>query len=204
MSYGYFFHKFVPELQKACVGCETFLDIGCGKNSPLQFIPKKHSEGVDLFQASINESMSKNIHDKYHKLDVLSVGTRFRKRSFDCVVALDLIEHLEKNDGLKLLKIMETIARKKVIIYTPNGFVPQKGIDNNIYQEHKSGWTTGEMKSFGYSVKGINGWKKLRGDRATMKFRPTYFWIGISDITELYTFNHPESAYHLLCTKEIM
>ncbi len=46
-------------------------------------------------------------------------------KSVDSVFALDFIEHLEKEDGLRMLAEAERVARVQVVVYTPNGFFPQ-------------------------------------------------------------------------------
>jgi hypothetical protein len=65
--------------------------------------------------------------------------------------AADLIEHLGKEDGFRLLEHMELIARKVVVIVTPNGFIAQHLTDGNPLQIHRSGWTAHEMKALGYA-----------------------------------------------------
>jgi hypothetical protein len=70
--------------------------------------------------------------------------------SVDSVFAIDSIEHLEKEDGLKFLKEAERVARQQVVIYTPLGFYPQSYEDPNkadrwemgggFWQTHRSGW----------------------------------------------------------------
>jgi 2-polyprenyl-3-methyl-5-hydroxy-6-metoxy-1,4-benzoquinol methylase len=46
----------------------------------------------------------------------------FSNKSFDIVMALDVLEHIEYNNAIHLIKRMTDIARKKVIIYTPKEF----------------------------------------------------------------------------------
>ncbi|HEX7976115.1 MAG TPA: class I SAM-dependent methyltransferase [Anaerolineales bacterium] len=71
-------------------------------------------------------------------------------QSVDTVIALDMIEHLEKADGLRLLREAERVARRQVAIFTPLGFYPQScespdgidrwGMDGAAWQAHRSGW----------------------------------------------------------------
>jgi len=112
-----------------------------------------------------------------------------------------LIEHLPKEDGKKLINLMENIAKKKIIIVTPNGFLPQKSYDNNELQEHVSGWTVAEMRQAGFQIIGINGYKNLRGELAKLKYKPEWFWMRISDISQLVTRRWPNKAFELLCVK---
>jgi len=134
-------------------------------------------------------------------MNILDLEKKFETNSFDCVLASDLIEHLTKEDGLKLIDMMEKIAKNKIIIFTPNGFLSQGEYDNNPWQIHKSGWTVKEMKEKGYEVIGIDGWKPLRGEYASLRFWPKHFWLIISDITQFFVKNKPEKAFEILCYK---
>jgi predicted TPR repeat methyltransferase len=192
------------ELAKAVGDCQTLLDVGCGSASPIRsFSQKLHCVGVDAFAASIEKSRKKGLHNEYHELAVLDIGQKFKPRSFDCVLAADLIEHLTKEDGLKLMAEMEKIAKSKVILFTPNGFLPQGEYDNNPWQIHRSGWTVKEMEARGYKVIGINGWKPLKGEYAEIRFWPKVFWANFSELTQLFVRNKPENAFHLLCVKTV-
>ncbi len=199
-----FFHKYDAELERLVGDSKTLLDVGCGSGSPIKiFSHKLHAEGVDAFIPSIEKSKQQKIHNKYHNIDVLDIDKQFESNSFDCVVALDLIEHLEKEKGLELMQKMEKIAKKRVIIFTPNGFLPQGEFENNPWQIHRSGWEVEEMQKYGYNVYGINGLKGIRGEFATIKYKPKIFWNFISNISQLYTYNNPKLAFQILCVKQI-
>ena len=132
----------------------------------------------------------------------MDAGREFREKSFDCVLASDVIEHLTKEDGQKLIKVMENLATKKVIIFTPNGFLYQPAHDGNEYQKHLSGWSVKEMKNLGYRVIGINGWKPLRKEFAEIRFKPVFIWIIISNLTQILVRYFPSHAFAILCVKE--
>src|SRR3990167_6716294 len=113
-------------LEKELVGMKSVLDVGCGSNSPLAKVTKTfYSFGIDIAKQSIEKSKIAKIHDDYKVGNVLKIDTYFRPKSFDAVVALDVIEHFKKRDALKLVDSMERIARKKVLIGTPHGFAKQ-------------------------------------------------------------------------------
>jgi len=79
----------------------------------------------------------------------------FKPKSFDIVFCGQLIEHLEKEDGWKLITRMEEIARKQVIITTPVGmYKTVTKHRDNPYLEHKSAWHPDELKALGYKVRG--------------------------------------------------
>ena len=53
--------------------------------------------------------------------DIRKIG--FRPKSFDAVLALDVLKQLTKVDGLNLIKNMEKIAKRFIVPFTPNGFL---------------------------------------------------------------------------------
>jgi len=198
------FKNYEKELEKLTLDCKSLLDVGCGNNSPIKhFSNKLYTVGVDAYIPSIEKSKNQGIHNDYLNIDVMDIGKKIHPKSFDCVLASDLIEHLTKENGLKLIKMMEEIATKKVIIFTPNGFLPQGEYDNNPWQIHHSGWDVEEMQDLGYKIIGINGWKSLRGEYAIIKFKPIFLWTLLSDITQLYVRNKPKYAFQILCVKEL-
>ena len=115
-----------------------------------------------------------------------------------------MIEHLEKSDGFKLIQIMESIAKKKVIIFTPNGFLRQEGVfDSNPWQEHVSGWEINEMEKLGFTVKGHGGHKTLRGMRSKSSIILKCFGLAYHIYRRNLVLKNPKSSYQLLCYKEI-
>src|SRR3954447_5663016 len=123
-------------LERAIGDGASVLDVGCGSNSPLGRFSRRpsYAVGVDLFEPALAASRAAGIHDDYEHADVLAIGERFDARSFDVAVAFDLIEHLDKTDGEALLRSMEQIARERVVLFTPNGFLPQDAYDHNELQ----------------------------------------------------------------------
>ena len=58
--------------------------------------------------------------------DIRNLTDYFKRGQFDACIAIDVIEHLPKEEGLKLMEDMESIAKRKIIIFTPNGFFGRK------------------------------------------------------------------------------
>ncbi|RME60374.1 class I SAM-dependent methyltransferase [Candidatus Parcubacteria bacterium] len=194
-----------PELDRLLQGCTSLLDVGCGSSSPVQKLKNRPPRivGVDGFGPSIEVSREKGIHDDYVQTDLRNVDKFFPKDSFDCVTLLDVIEHFPKEEGFALLEKLETIAKRRVIVFTPNGFLPQGAHSGNELQRHLSGWTVEEMRALGYEVIGMNGWKKLRGEFGLIRLRPSWFWLIISRLTQPLVRNRPEHAFALLCVKDL-
>ena len=202
--YRKIFPDYQMKLDNLTKDCCSLVDIGCGDSSPIQSFSKRmYCIGIDIFEPSIEKSRKKKIHNEYYKMDYSNIEEVIEESSFDCILASDFIEHLEKEEGYNLLRIMERVARKKVIIFTPNGFLPTEEHEGNPWQVHKSGWTTKEMRDLGYKVYGINGLKGLRKGLAEIRFKPRLLWLLISNISQYYTWYNPKKAFHLLCVKEM-
>lgn len=196
---------FIKIFEDELEGIETLLDLGCGKDSIIGKIKKKlkYTVGIDIFEQDIELSKKKKIHDEYMLLDILDIDSKIPSNSFDCVILMDVIEHLEKSDGIKLIQKMEKIAKKKIIIFTPNGFLNQPEYHNNIHQIHRSGWKMNFFKKMNFKVYGINGLKFIRGELARIKRRPIEFWGDISIISNLFVKFFPKFAFQLLCIKNL-
>jgi hypothetical protein len=68
--------------------------------------------------------------------------------SVDSVFLVDVVEHLEKEEGRRLLNLTLPLVRRQIVIITPYGFMPQHhedgkdmwGLSGGSWQEHLSGW----------------------------------------------------------------
>lgn len=133
------------------------LDLGCGILQ--QFggtIPCEYYLAVDGFLPYL-EHLNASISAMTLHGMLPDVCNQFLDNSWDIVLLIDVIEHLEKEDGLAVLDHMERIARHKVIIDTPLGFQPQEAWDAWGFpvcelQAHLSGWEQEEFTDRGYEV----------------------------------------------------
>lgn len=192
------------KLDESLTGCESVLDVGCGSNSPLKHLRKMiYSEGIDIYKPVIDKAKINKIHKKYVTGDIGNLVKYYKPKSFDAVVAVDVVEHLGKTDSLQLIKNMESIARKRVIILTPNGFYHQGHFENNPYQVHRSGWSAQDLEKLRYKVFGLRSFKKLRGELARIKYKPWIVWGFIAFITEPMLYYFPNLSYHLFAVKKL-
>jgi len=192
--------RYAAELRRLLLPeCRSVLDVGCGNEGRLlQLVPGiPDAVGVDA------QVPTTGPHAAYRQLDIRSLADAFEDRSFDAVVALDVIEHLTREEGWGLLDAMEAIASRRVIVFTPNGFLPQPPAPDNPYQEHLSGWSTPDFERRGYRVTGVNGWKPLRGPYAEPRWRPRSLWSRLSMLTEPLVDAKPQHAFQLLCVKDV-
>ncbi len=177
--------------------CDSVLDLGCGGNSVLRYIPHRYwSVGVEAWKNSLEESKSKHIHDEYILADITRM--ELIEKSVDAVILLEVLEHLTKEEGKLLLEKMTRVARKKIILTTPNGFVPQED-EANPHQLHKSGWEISELKDLGFDAfKGHGGLKSV-GRWSDSQFA---FMI-VQSIPQKIAYFSPTRSNGILCMKRI-
>lgn len=203
-AYRWLFKDYYYLLNRELAGASSILDVGCGTGSPLKDISLSagYKVGVDAFEEAIEESRKQQIHHDYHQENILKIDTLFKPNSFDCVIALDLIEHLTRDEGMELIEKMERISSRKIIIFTPNGFIPQGDHRGNPWQAHKSGWHVSDFRQLGFSVWGVHGPKWLRDDSSSICLKPQKMWTKVSLVSQSVTCYLPQTAFQLFCVKE--
>ncbi|MGH7975495.1 MAG: class I SAM-dependent methyltransferase [Limisphaerales bacterium] len=191
-------------LRKALLGCETVLDVGCGSSPTLRQLGVSRCMGIEGYRPAFEDAKRQNTQDDIIHGDVREIASHFKSGQFDACIAMDVIEHLSVADGLKLMHHMELIAKKKVVFFTPNGFLPQKQSADSDLQAHLSGWETEEMRRHGYDVVGMLGPKKLRGEYHRLKRWPAAFWGLISFVDQIVRIHRqPEKAAAIFCIKTL-
>jgi len=133
----------------------SILDVACGLSLKSKFIPAQIRVGVDFYEKYFDH-IEADVPYVVIKHDVRNLRDIFVPNSFDLVIALDVVEHLEKDEALDMMKQCEEIARKAVVIETPEGFIPQnmdiQGHGGHDGQTHRSGWEVSEFKDLGYDT----------------------------------------------------
>jgi hypothetical protein len=206
--------KVVPSmphlLARHLAGIGSVLDLGCGPKSPISNIETGGEKvGIEAFESYVTAARASHTHDhiRHQTFSDLEVPPK----SFDAVVMLDVIEHLERDEAMALIRTAESIARKKVVISSPNGFIHQHALDGNPLQQHLSGWTVNEMRSMGYTCRGLAGPKWLRhevdsetmGDDllVTIRFRPRIAWFCVAAALQPLTYRFPALAFSVFSVK---
>jgi len=197
-------HVFRAALRRALAGCRSVLDVGCGVASPLAALDvDAFSIGLDRCLPDLRRARSAGTHRVLVCADASTVDELFAPRSIDAVVALDVIEHLEREAGLALVRRLERVARRRVVVFTPNGFVPQPGTAENPWQEHRAGFSVRDMRDLGYRVRGIHGLWPLFGAFGECRLRPGALWRRVADGTAPIVYLLPTLAFGLLCVKDL-
>lgn len=133
----------------------SVLDAACGLSFRSKYIPAQIRVGVDIHEEYFKHIES-DVPYVVVKYDIRKLEEIFMPKSFDIVIALDVVEHIEKNQSLDMIRQLEKIARKAVIIETPEGYVPQnidiQGHGGDEWQTHRSGWSVEEFETMGYKT----------------------------------------------------
>lgn len=136
----------------------TILDLGCGNGGP--FIGEKFPflMGVDIWKKKFEMPE----YDVIYFYDIKKILEIVYPKFFDIVTCIDVIEHLEKEEGLKLIEDAEKMAWDKVIFFTPKKWDETKNKDSfenpkwwsfgNEYCLHKSHWTEKDFTDRGYEI----------------------------------------------------
>jgi len=134
----------------------TILDLGCGNGRPFIGTDFPFITGVDIWKKKFYMPE----YDEICFNDIREIDNLFPEKFFDVVTAIDVIEHLEKEEGLKLIEDAEKLALKKVIFFTPRKWDENKDSFKNKkwwsyenkYCLHKSIWTEEDFTSRGYEI----------------------------------------------------
>ena len=185
---------------------QSILDIGCGRGEPIRFI-NRHGQfftvGADAFESYLRECQKGGTHDGYVLCDIRRLP--FRGKSFDIILCLEVLEHLEKEEGKQLINTMEEIASKQIIISTPLGEYEQHTYDGNPYQEHRIAWSPAELRELGYRVRG-HGISHLGGETGLVSRLPKILGV-LTNILYLLAgplvYFLPQLAGHVVCSKKL-
>ena len=173
-------------------GLKTGLDIGCGGGSPLTSLRNTGfvSTGIDISTECIESSRQNNTHDEYICGDFRTF--QFEQK-YDVVVLSHVLEHFSRDEGMDVIRRIETMTNRLIYIETPHGFLEQTDFDGNPFQRHLSGWFPHDFQSRGYTVFG-SGPKGLTGPMGKSLFLPDFVVQLISRWFQWYFFRRSDKA----------
>jgi SAM-dependent methyltransferase len=140
------------------LAAKSLLDVGCGTGimGALCRIYRdmERQVGMDGYAPALALCRRHDFYDETLERDFAAGPLPFDDASFDVVTCVEVIEHLERDAGLRLLAELERVGRL-VIVTTPNGFLEQGELAQNPLQRHRSGWTVADFRRRGYRVTGV-------------------------------------------------
>lgn len=150
--------NFWGQIKELLLPSSVVLDLGCGIK-PVSFVDNDLLICLEPFEPYISY-----LRKRYRgariiiiQQDALTFLRNQPNDSIDTILAIDVLEHLSKDDGYELLRQMVRVCRIQSLIVTPNGFMPQHvselgtdewGYEGNIKQSHLSGWTPSDFKDW--------------------------------------------------------
>lgn len=142
----------------------TALDVGCGVGNILAHLNVKRKVGIDLHGARLDEARRfvKDGKGEVIKMDVRNIMERFDENAFDLVVLFDIVEHLPKDQGRKLLMDAQKVAKKSVVAFIPVGEHPQHE-EGDPLMDHLATWMPEEVADLGFEVWYFEDWHTQEG-----------------------------------------
>lgn len=150
---------------------KSILDIGCGLGI-YGALCRAYLEGDNLYdRANLTWNKKENwktkidciegfqkyitdlhifIYNEIFISDAKKIVDSFANKTYDLVLAIDIIEHFKKVDGISFIKTLQRIG-KNVIIATPSQFVEQV-VPENPLENHISFWKKEELQSLGFDI----------------------------------------------------
>jgi len=184
----------------------TVLDVGCGRGRPMAFLRARRrisAVGADVFEPYLRECQRRQSHDALIRCDVRFLP--FRPKSFDAVLCLEVLEHMGEEEGRALMRAMEELARRQVIITTPLGRHDQHEFDENPWQEHRHIWEPRELRALGYRIygHGVRNLGGLSGVQSPLPrpLRPLmdFLWVAAGPFVHF----RPEWAGNAVCIRRL-
>jgi 2-polyprenyl-3-methyl-5-hydroxy-6-metoxy-1,4-benzoquinol methylase len=85
------------------------------------------------------------IYDDIYTGEAIKVLEIMDKNEYDLILAIDILEHFEKDEGKDFLFELSRVG-KNVLVSTPKNPIIQKDICDNPLEIHRSRWTIKELK----------------------------------------------------------
>lgn len=144
--------------------CNMVLDIGIGYGAIgaylKYYLPHTIIDGIEIYAGYKNHPLA--CWDLYRKIWIGDFTQMDIPPVYDGVLAIDVIEHLDKAQGKKQILRLATLARKVFIISVPLGEYPQGAyeftnarsglLESNVYETHKSTWYEGDFRRLGLKL----------------------------------------------------
>jgi hypothetical protein len=135
--------------------CRSVLDVGTGLMRSLDGLPCAIKIGLDahrpyLTHREVSDAVPVNA-------SALEVERLFVPGAVDLVILIDVLEHFSADDALEVLRQVEAVAARRVVLFTPRGHFPQEGHDSfdlggEELQRHRSTWEPDDLVKIGYRV----------------------------------------------------
>lgn len=114
-------------------------------------------EGCKIYQTPVHQYAYNQIIWE----EALLALSKIADNQYEFVMAVDILEHFEKQDGFIFLQELKRVARRSVLISTPKAFAAQE-VAANPLENHRSFWSSEELDKFGYTEEIMNSESLIR------------------------------------------
>lgn len=129
---------------------DPVLDLGCHIGDTFWYMKFNGDiTGIDIYEPYFKKCRERKIYNKLIKLNLNDLPENYGK--YGCVTAFFVLEHMPKEDGLRLLAKLDNYSENTVLL-TPDGISEQESPDENAYRSHISSWYPKDFTSRGYTV----------------------------------------------------
>ncbi len=155
--------------------CTSVLDVGTGLMRSLGELRCPVKVGLDAHRPYL---MHREIAGAVPiNANALEVERLFVPGAVDLVTLIDVLEHFPPDDALEVLRQVETVARRRVVLFTPRGGFPQEGHDlfglgGEELQQHRSTWESSDLVKLGYRVAILTDFHDARNEAFVKSFGP--------------------------------
>lgn len=146
--------ELVPKLLSG-ITFSTMLDVGGGNGIVAHPFYNEMGCSVHILDAwydYVDDGVKRTKPGNLTIGNALDADKIFGEQSFDVVQATEIIEHMPKVDGVKMVEVLKRVARKVLILSTPHGFLNQPAIHGNPFQVHVCGWVAQEFEALGIEI----------------------------------------------------
>lgn len=125
-------------------------------------------DGIEGFEG-YNNPIHDYVYNKMYYGNIFSVLPTLTQK-YDTLLLIDVLEHFDKEEGLRLIEELLEITNKSLIVSTPIMPAPQEAYLGNILETHKSRWNVVDFIDFDYHFSQV---KVGNNGASIFKFYPT-------------------------------
>jgi SAM-dependent methyltransferase len=149
-----------PELERWIVAelprdTQSILDLGCGVGRTGFLLWEegigRERVGLELSPDYAARARGLGVYDRVDEADLSDGLGQFEDGAFDVVLCIDVLPHLEKDAGRRLVQECERVARRRVVMLIPLRKQPRARAAPT--ESDRSTWTLGDLHQLGYDTK---------------------------------------------------